>query len=104
MIEEANLIIWRANLEAQRRRDATVYGRRPIQLLDRWLDEVETLVEQNDTVVPEPLIGEIAGFLGRFDTRLFHRLQSQRRRKASRVLDVLFEAEELFLPKVAETA
>jgi hypothetical protein len=104
MIEDANLLIWRANLEAIRRREAAVYGRRPIRLLDRWLGEVETLVALNNPVVPEPLFAEIAGFLGRFDLRLYHRLQSSRRRKASRVLDVLFEAEELFLPKVAETA
>jgi len=98
------MVIRRQNEEALRRRNAAVSGRRPIRLLDHWLDQVETLVERDDAVVPEPLIGEIAGFLGTFDSDLNRRLRSHGRRKASRVLDLLFEAEELFLPKPAETA
>ena len=104
MISEANISIQRANLEALRRRYAVVYGRRPIQQLDHWLNQVETLVARNDRVVPEPLISEIARFLGKFDPPLYRRLQSRGRPTATRVLNLLFEAEEIFLPKTADTA
>jgi hypothetical protein len=103
MIADANTSIQRANQEALSRRNAAASGRRPIKLLDHWLNQVETLVERNDSPVPEPLIGEIARFMGKFDPRLYRRLRRHGPRKASRVLDLLFEAEELFLPKTADT-
>jgi hypothetical protein len=104
MIEDANTSIRRANEEASRRRTALISRRRPLRQLDHWLSQVETLLERNEPVVPEPLISEIAGFLGKLDPRLYRRLRRDRRRKASRVLDLLFEVEELFLPRAADMA
>lgn len=87
-----------ADEEALRRRNAVRSRRRPIQLIDHWLSQVETLIERDDRVVPEPLIGEIARFVRKLDPRLLGRLRRNSKREASRVLDVLFEAEEQFLP------
>lgn len=103
MLEDANQMIRRANEEALRRRNELRARRRPIQLLDHWLSQVETLIERNAAVVPEPLIGEIAAYLGKHDPGLYRRLRRNGKRKVSRVLDLLFEAEEQFLPR-AHTA
>lgn len=90
--------IARANDEAMRRRDALRLRRRPIELLDGWLNQVETLIERKDVVVPEPLASEISSFLGRLDLRAHPRHRKRERPKASRVLDLLFAAQEEFLP------
>jgi hypothetical protein len=103
-LEDTNLTIGCAEQAAQRRRKLLLARRRPVLLLDHWLDQVELLVERDDSIVPEPLISEIAGFLEKFNPHLYRRLRRTGRREASRVLDLLFEAEERFLPKVADTA
>lgn len=74
-----------------------------MRLLDFWLSEVEALIERNEPRVPEPLLGEIVGFLGKQDPRLHRRLTKRGKVDALKVLDVLFEAEEQLLPRVAET-
>jgi len=101
MIEEANISIRRAEDAALRRRDALRAHRHPVQLLDAWLNQVEMLVERKEPIVPEPLLGEIAGFLGKLDPLLCRRLSRNGKHDALRVLDVLFEAEEQFLPAMA---
>ncbi len=103
MIEEVNVIIRRANEAARRRHNARLAHRRPVQLLDAWLNQVETLVECKEPIVPEPLFGEIAGFLGKQDPLLLWRLSRNGKHDAVRVLNVLFEAEEQFLPAMART-
>lgn len=98
MIEEANLSIRRADESALRRRDAVLAHRRPVKLLDAWLNQVEMLVERKETIVPEPLFGQIAGFIWKQNPLLHRRLSRKGKLQALRVLDVLFEAEEEFLP------
>jgi hypothetical protein len=102
MLEDAIISIRRANEATVRRDNALFARRRPVQLLDGWLSQVETLLEHNEAVVPEPLINEIVGFLAQEDPRLHRRLRRKGRLEAWRVLDVLFEAEEQFLPRVAQ--
>jgi hypothetical protein len=103
MIEEANVSIRRADAAAVRYRNALRVHRRPMRLLDAWLRQVETLVEHEEPIVPEPLLGEIGRFLWKQDPRLYGRLSKGRKLQALRVLDVLFEAEERFLPQLAPT-
>jgi hypothetical protein len=98
LIEDANISIRRAIADAQRHHDALRASRRPVQLLDRWVSQVEMLVERRAPVVPEPLFSQIAGFLGKQDLRLYRRLRRHGKFDAARVLDVLFDAEERFLP------
>jgi hypothetical protein len=99
LLSDAISSIRSANEEALQRRDAQRLRRRPIQLLDNWLSQVETLMERDDPVVPEPLIDEIAGFIVKLNPRLHRRLRRNGGQDASRVLNVLFDAEEQFLPK-----
>jgi hypothetical protein len=103
VLEDAIISIRLANEAALRRHNALIARRRPVELLDGWLMQVETLVERNEPVVPKPLIGEIAGFLGKEDPRLYRRLGTKKNLYAWRVLDLLFEAEEQFLPRVDQT-
>jgi hypothetical protein len=103
MIENANVSIRLADDAALRRHNELVARRRPVQLLDRWLNQVETLIERDEPVVPSSLMGEIAGFLGKQDRRLYRRLRTKGNLEAWRVLDVLFEAEEQFLPRLDQT-
>lgn len=98
MLSDANNSIRFAADEASRRREALRSRRRPIQLLDYWLGEVEMLVAHDDQVVPEPMIDEIVGFIGALSPRLNRRLR-RHGRSASNVLDILFDAEEQLLPK-----
>jgi len=86
-----------------RRHKELLARRLPMRLLDHWLSEVETLIERNEPRVPEPLMGQIAGFLGKQDPRLYRRLRRRGNLDALRVLDALFEAEEHLLPQEAET-
>jgi hypothetical protein len=104
MLEDAIMSIRRANAEALQRREALLSRRRPIRQLDDWLSDVEMLMERNEPVVPEPLIGEIARFVDRLDPVLYRRLRRNGKREASQVLDLLFEAEEYLLPNGAERA
>lgn len=99
MLSEANRHIHLANDEALRRRDSLRLRRRPIQLLDNWLSQVETLMERDEPVVPERLIDEISGFIVQLSPRLHRRLRRNSGRNALRVLEVLFDAEEQVLPK-----
>jgi len=56
-------------------------------------------MERDDRIVPEPLIDEIAGFIGQLSPRLHRRLRRNRSRNALSVLGVLFDAEAELLPK-----
>jgi hypothetical protein len=100
MLEDAIISIRRANEAAARRGNELFSRRRPVQLLDKWLSQVETLIEHDARVVPEPLTAEIAGFIANLDPRLHRRLRRRGGLEAGQVLDVLFEAEEQFLPRV----
>jgi hypothetical protein len=101
MLEDAIISIGHANEAARDRHDTLLAHRRPMRMLDHWLNQVEMLMERNVRAVPEPLIGEIAGFLGEQDPLLWRRLRAKEKLRASQVLDLLFEAEEGFLPRVA---
>jgi hypothetical protein len=98
MLQDAILSIRRADDQALRRRSAVLSRRRPIRLLDHWVSLVETLVERDEPVVPEPLIDQITGFIGELDPLLCRKLKKNGTQDSVQVLDVLFEAEEQFLP------
>ena len=75
----------------QERREAR---RQHVRTLDRWLNAVETMLEEDRRTVPEPLFREIGGFLRQQAPPLHRELQRNRNRDAARVLDVLFDAQE----------
>lgn len=98
-----------AEIHAQRLQDALKQQRmlerkREMRRLDTWLNEVEAMLEEDRRTVPEPVVREIASFLRQFDPKLHRSLLRNREREASRVLDVLFDAQESLLPSHSEVA
>ena len=92
-----------ARQEALRRQRLEIH-RSAIKRLDGWLATVEDMLEDDRESVPEPLIREIAAFLREVNPKLHRALLRNRAREASRVLDVLFDAQELCLPGFSEPA
>jgi hypothetical protein len=86
----------------QRRRRETLDRKAAIRRLDRWLHQVETLLEANHRSVPEPLVKDIAGFVRTISPKLHRSLLRNREREASRVLDVLFDAQQHLLPSIVD--
>ncbi len=84
------------------RRQRMLARRADLRRLDTWLNEVESMLEGDQRVVPEPLVKEIAVFLREVDPKLHRALLRNRTRDASRVLDILFDAQEYMLPRFVE--
>ena len=102
MLSHAVSEIHRKTLEDAIRRRQTASRRAELRRLDTWLNDVEVMLEGDQRVVPEALVREIAGFLRGVDPKLHRALLRNRARDASRVLDVLFDAQEFLLPRFAE--
>lgn len=102
MLSEAVDEIYRKSAEDAARRRRLLAQRADVRQIDDWLNQVEGMLEDDQRVVPEPLVKQIAGFLREVDPKLHRALLRNRTREASRVLDVLFDAQEYLLPRFAE--
>lgn len=102
MLSEAVDEIYRKSVEDAARRERMLARRAELRQLDDWLNQVEGMLEGDQRVVPETLIREMASFLREVDPKLHRALLRNRTREASRVLDVLFDAQEYLLPRFAE--
>jgi hypothetical protein len=90
------------HLDLLRQREL-VERKRELRRLDLWLNEVESMLEEDRRTVPEPLIKQMASFLRELDPKLHRALLRNREREASRVLDVLFDAQQALLPISGES-
>jgi hypothetical protein len=90
-------------LDLERRR-IVFQRRRALRQVDSWMHHVENLLEDNRRTVPEPLVKEIGAFVRELNPKLHRHMQRNRAREASRVLDVLFDAQEELLPRPSEAA
>jgi hypothetical protein len=99
MLSEAAADIRRADQLAAERRHRLQERRASIEVLDRWLQEVEGMLEHDRHTVPEALVGEIGDFVGQIDPKLRNSLMRNADREAAAVLDVLFDAQEVVLPR-----
>lgn len=102
MLRDAVAEIHQKTDEEERRRRRMLARRADLRRLDLWLNQVECMLEGDQRTVPEPLVKEIAGFLREVDPKLHRALLRNRAREASRVLDILFDAQEYMLPRFAE--
>ena len=96
--------MWVADRLDEQRRQLLLARRQDLKKIDAWLEQVECMLEADRREVPEPLIREIAPYLRALDPKLHRSLLRNRTRDASRVLDILFDAQERLLPVLAETA
>ena len=102
MLSEAVRDIHESVRREELRRRRLEMQKEDIRRLDGWLESVENMLEEEQLTVPEPLIREIAAFLREINPKLHRALLRNRAREASRVLDVLFDAQELVLPGFVE--
>jgi hypothetical protein len=80
----------------QRHRAGRRVNRRQVEI---WLQTVEDLLEEDTRTVPEPVVNEISSFLEREAPVLHRELLRNPQRDASRVLDVLFDAQDAVRPR-----
>ena len=104
MLRDAVRDMWVADKLDEQRRQLALARRQDLKKIDAWLEHVECMLEADQREVPEPLIKEIAPYLRALDPKLHRSLLRNRTREASRVLDILFDAQERLLPVLAETA
>jgi hypothetical protein len=102
LLSEAVDEIYRKRLEQSERQRRLLARRADMRQIDDWLNAVEGMLEEEQRTVPEPLVKEIGSFLRDVDPKLHRALIRNRAREASRVLDVLFDAQEYLLPHFAE--
>ena len=102
MLSEAVRDIHDAVRREELRRHRLELQKQDIRRLDAWLETVENMLEGDQGSVPEPLVREIAAFLREVNPKLHRALLRNRARDAARVLDVLFDAQELILPGFVE--
>jgi hypothetical protein len=96
-------IIVARELDHERRRQL-LEQRQALRQLDTWMHHIENMLEENQRTVPEPLVREIGTFVRALNPKLHRHLQRNRNREASRVLDVIFDAQEELLPRLPESA
>ena len=89
-------------VEEHRRRQRLLARRADLRQIDSWLNEIECMLEEDRRTVPEPLLREMATFLRDVDPKLHRAMLRNRTRDASRVLDILFDAQEYMLPRFVE--
>jgi hypothetical protein len=99
MLSEAMADICLADEVAAQRRRRLQERRDAIERLDSWLQQVETMLERDRHTVPEELLGEIGDFVGRIDPKLRNSLMRNGSGEPVAVLDVLFDAQEVVLPR-----
>jgi len=99
MLREAIREIQRSNEKSRQRLRQVSPTRVQMRRLDHWLGLVEGMLEQDRKTVPEPLVSEIAEFVEDIDPKLRRDLVRNRGRSATRVLDVLFDAQEQLMPR-----
>jgi hypothetical protein len=102
VLSEAVAEIHRKTREQHERERRLRARRAEMRRLDGWLDVIEGMLEGDERTVPETLVKEIGSFLRDVDPKLHRALLRNRAREASRVLDVLFDAQEYLLPGFAE--
>ena len=99
MLREAIRDIQHSDESSKQRHHQLAASRVQMRRLDHWLGLVEGILEQDHRTVPEPLVSEIAEFVQDIDPKLRRDLARNRGRSATRVLDVLFDAQEQLMPR-----
>lgn len=98
MLADAIRDIDQAQLGARVRQAELRRSREAMRKLDAWLAHVEDMLERDSRTVPESLMKDIGRFMRPMHPRLYRNLRRNRERDAARLLDTLFDAQELILP------
>ena len=100
MLSDAIEEIHREYQEAADRHDREMRRRADVRRVDAFLLQIEDLIERRHTEVPAPLMDEIVRFVRPISRKLLRALNRNVTRDPVRVLDVLFDVQQLLLPKL----
>ena|SRR5918911_749419 len=100
MLSDAIKEIHREYQEAADRHDREARRRADVRRVDAFLLQIEDLIERRQTEVPAPLMDEIVRFVRPISRKLLRALNRNVTRDPVRVLDVLFDVQQLLLPKL----
>ena len=100
MLSDAIDEIHREYQMAADRREADLRRRADVRKVDAFLLVVENMIERKQTEVPATLMDEITRFVRPLSRKLVRALNRNVTRDPVRVLDVLFDAQQMLLPKI----
>ena len=100
MLSDAIDEIHREYQMAADRREADLRRRADVRKVDAFLLVVENMIERKQTEVPATLMDEITRFVRPLSRKLVRALNRNATRDPVRVLDVLFDAQQMLLPKI----
>jgi hypothetical protein len=100
MLSEAIDEIHREYQAAADRREQEIRRRADVRRVDDFLLIVETIIEQKRSEVPAALMDEIVRFVRPISRKLLRALNRNVTRDPVRVLDVLFDVQQLLLPRL----
>ena len=100
MLSDAIDEIHREFQAAADRRDQELRRRADVRRVDDFLLSVEDLIENQRGPVPAPLMDEITRFVRPTSRKLLRALNRNVARDPVRVLDVLFDVQQLLLPRL----
>jgi len=99
MLSQAIEEIHRGYQRAEDRRRADWRRRAGVRQVDLYLLQIEDLIESRHPVVPEPLMEDIMQFVRPLSRKLHRVLSRNLTRDPVRVLDVLFDAQQLVMAR-----
>ena len=100
MLSDAIAEIHREFEAAATKRDQELRRRADVRKVDEFLLCVEDIIENKRGAVPAPLMDEITRFVRPLSRKLLRALNRNVTRDPVRVLDVLFDAQQLLLPRL----
>jgi hypothetical protein len=100
MLSDAIDEIHREFQAAEDRREEELRRRADVRRVDAFLLEIENLIENQRSEVPPIVMEEITRFIRPLSRKLLRALNRNVTRDPVRVLDVLFDAQQLILPKL----
>lgn len=100
MLSDAIEEIHREYQAAADRREDELRRRAAVRIVDAFLLQIENLIENRQAEVPPPLMDEIVRFTRPFSRKLLRALNKNVSRDPVRVLDVLFDVQQLLLPRL----
>ena len=100
MLSDAIDEIRREYQAAADRREEELRRRADVRTVDTFLLQVENLIENRRAEVPLPLMEEIIRFTRPCSRKLLRALNRNVTRDPVRVLDVLFDVQQLLLPRL----
>lgn len=100
MLSDAIDEIHRELQAAADRHEEELRRRADVRTVDAFLLHVENLIENRHAEVPLPLMEEIVRFTRPFSRKLLRALNKNIARDPVRVLDVLFDLQQLLLPRL----